>query len=227
MPDLNGRAENELHWRVVAADRLRRLGHALVAHRPSPAVLERLAVALDRLLPEVTAAPERSEPFDFVSDKRLGRRAGSGGEASGSAMVLFPDSVVSGPANPMSMGAVYSREGSDVVARVILRPAFEGAPGRAHGGMVAAVIDETMGAVLPQAGTPAYTGTLTIRYLAAAPIGEELVFRAWIHRRDGRKLIIHASGHHRDTRFAEAEGVFITVSEYSRPRPSDRPPNGA
>lgn len=219
MSDPGRNLDDHLEWRVAAAERLRRLGHALIAHRPSSAVLERLVVTVDGLLPEVTAAPEGSEPFDFVSDEHLAGRAGSGGEPSDSGIVLFPDSVVSGSANPMGMGAVYSLEGKKVVARVALGPAFEGAPGRAHGGMVAAIIDETMGAVLPQAGTPAYTGTLTIRYLAPAPIGEELVFRAWIHRRDRRKLTIHATGQHRDTRFAEAEGVFITVSEYSRPSP--------
>lgn len=217
MPVPGRNPDDYLDWRVAAADRLRRLGQALVAHRPSPEVLDRLVVAIDSLLPEVTASSERSEPFDFVSDPELAGTAGSGGEGSDSGIILFPDSVVSGPANPMGMGAVYRLEGNQVVARVVLGPAFEGAPGRAHGGVVAAIIDETMGAVLPQVGTPAYTGTLTIRYLAPVPIGEELVFRAWLHHRDRRKLTIHASGQHRDTRFAEAEGVFITVPEYKKP----------
>ena len=224
MPEPDGRSrDNELHWRVAAAERLRRLGHALVAHSPPPAVLGRLVDAVDRLLPEVTAAPVRSDPFDFVSRKDLPGGDRSDVRPSGPDTTLFPYSVVSGSANPMSMGAVYSLDGNRVLARVVLGPAFEGAPGRAHGGILAAVMDETMGAVLPQAGTPAYTGTLNIRYLAPAPIGEELVFRAWIHQRSGRKLTIHAFGQHQDTKFAEAEAVFIAVADYLKRAPPESP----
>ena len=59
----------------------------------------------------------------------------------------FPDCVVSGMANPMGIGARLWREGEEAVCQVTLGPAFEGAPGRAHGGVVAALIDETMGLV--------------------------------------------------------------------------------
>ena len=49
-----------------------------------------------------------------------------------------------------------------MIATTTLGPAFEGAPGRAHGGVVAAIIDETIGYVLPILGVLAYTANVNI-----------------------------------------------------------------
>ena len=45
----------------------------------------------------------------------------------------------------------------EAVARVRLGHAFEGAPGRAHGGIVASIFDDVMGIVLTIHSTPAFT----------------------------------------------------------------------
>lgn len=74
----------------------------------------------------------------------------------------------------MSIAVEYDRDEEWIVTRVVLVPAFERAPGRAHGGIVDAVFDENMGAVSPEAGTLAFTGTLTIIYRAPAPIDRPL-----------------------------------------------------
>ena len=47
----------------------------------------------------------------------------------------------------MGLNASLWREGDVAVMEVTLGRAFEGAPGRAHGGIVAALLDETMGLV--------------------------------------------------------------------------------
>jgi len=47
---------------------------------------------------------------------------------------LFSDSIVTGAANPMGLGGYLWREGDVAVQEVTLGKAFEGAPGRAHGG---------------------------------------------------------------------------------------------
>ena len=83
----------------------------------------------------------------------------------------FPDGLVSGKANPMGIGAHSCQEGDEAVLRVTLGAAFEGAPGRAHGGVVATLIDETMGMVLGIIATPAFTGRLTVNYRAPTPVG--------------------------------------------------------
>ena len=126
-------------------------------------------------------------------------------------MVHYPDCVVSGPANPMGIAITCRRDGDDALATVQFGPAFEGAPGRAHGGIVAAVFDDVMGFVLSMVQTPAFTGRLTVSYLAPTPLGTELEFRARLRERDGRKLWIDGEAVADGKRFAEAEGLFISV----------------
>jgi acyl-coenzyme A thioesterase PaaI-like protein len=123
----------------------------------------------------------------------------------------FPDCIVSGPANPMGIGITVHRDGDEAVARVRLGPAFEGAPGRAHGGVVAAIFDDTMGFVLTIHSVPAYTGRLTVSYLAPTPVGDELEFRARLVRRERRKLFIEGEARHDGDRIAEGSGVFVAI----------------
>ncbi len=207
--------------RFDTAERLRQLGHALVAHRPDVATLERITDMVEDVLPLVESAPERPDPLAFLAEPDIQKAIAEGdlslllaraGQSS-----MFEDSIVSGLANPMSIAATYEHEGEEVIATVILGPAFEGAPGRAHGGIVAALFDETMGAVLPSLGTLAYTGSLTINYRAPTPIGTRLEFRARVVKRSGRKVTLEATADAGGQRFADASGVFIVVSEFTRP----------
>lgn len=90
-----------------------------------------------------------------------------------------------------------------------LGAAYEGPPDHVHGGMVAMVLDHVLGEVAandPQ--SPRFTGTLTIRYLRATPLGG-LHAEGRITRIDGIKAF--AAGHVSDAQgiTAEAEGVFI------------------
>lgn len=79
---------------------------------------------------------------------------------------------------------------------------------------MAAIFDETMGAVLPVSGTLAYTGSLNVRYLEPAPVGTPLEFRARLVSRQGRKVNIEAEGSTDGELFAEAWGMFIAVTGY-------------
>ena len=86
---------------------------------------------------------------------------------------------------------------------------YEGPPGHVHGGMVAMVLDHVLGEVAASdSDRPRFTGTLTIRYLRATPLGD-LHAEGRITRTDGIKAF--ASGHVSDAQgiTAEAEGVFI------------------
>ena len=125
---------------------------------------------------------------------------------------LFGDSLVSGGANPLGLGARLWRDGDAAVLEVSLGPAFEGAPGRAHGGVVAALIDETMGIVLVLHGELAFTVQLQVAYRAPTPVGELLVARAHVVARDGRKLTIKAVVHCGELLVAEATALFIGVN---------------
>ncbi|TMK85842.1 MAG: PaaI family thioesterase [Actinobacteria bacterium] len=132
--------------------------------------------------------------------------------AEGSPIGTFPDCVVSGDANPMGLDVQFFREGDEAVSRVVLGPAFEGAPNRAHGGVVAAVFDDLMGFVLTIHESPAYTAELTVRYRRPTPVGEQIEFRARLVDRRGRRLQIEAEAIDSDgTKIATATALFITI----------------
>jgi acyl-coenzyme A thioesterase PaaI-like protein len=129
----------------------------------------------------------------------------------GMPMRHFPDCFVSGLGNPMGVAINTRRDGDEAIAQVVIDAAFEGAPGRAHGGIVAAIFDDVMGYVLSILRTPAYTGRLSISYRAPTPMYSELEFRGWLHHRSGRKLLLRSRATHGSTVIAEAEGLFIAI----------------
>ena len=192
--------------RLAAAEALRRLGHSLVGRHVEDAVLRRIAQFADEVRIEVDRGEPRARP---VGDMK--RRLFETAPADGEGMDHFPDCVVSGRANPMGIAIRVHREGEDAVARVTLGSAFEGAPGRAHGGVVSAIFDDTMGFVLTMERTPAFTGRLTVTYRAPTPVGEELEFRARLKNRSGRKLLVLGEANWNGQRVAEAEGLFIVI----------------
>ncbi len=193
--------------RLGAAAAMRRLGHAIVGHDVADEALERLTITVEDLLAQVEASPRRQRPTLnmnrdlFVVPPPQGGTRGS----------HFTDCIVTGPANPMGVAAKVRREGDDAVLRSTLGEAFEGAPGRAHGGIVAALFDETMGFVLSITCTPAFTGRLTVTYRAPVPIGVPLEFRARLTGRDGRKLLMTGEARQAGTVLAEAEALFVAV----------------
>lgn len=98
---------------------------------------------------------------------------------------------------------------------VHLGAAYEGPPGCVHGGMCALILDQLLGATAHQPSAPAFTGTITVRYLRPTRLGQ-LHAEARIDRDDGSKT--YAVGQISDATgvTVEAEGVFI--------RPRRRPP---
>lgn len=198
----------DLAARSRAAGALRRLGHAIVGHHVDPTALTEIAEQVEAWLPGLEAGEQRRRPVEDMK-----RRLYEAPQTDGPDLDHFPDCVVSGPANPMGVAVSLHRDGDDAVATVSLGAAFEGAPGRAHGGIVAAVFDDTMGLVLKIISTPAYTGELTVRYLAPTPVGEELEFRARLARREGRKLFMEAEAYRTSdrTQVASAKAVFIAI----------------
>ena len=190
---------------MEAAGAVRRLGHAMVSHQADDEVLETITATVEELRRAVeTFPPRRRRPLDlrtvFTGEPEKIRRNSA-----------FPDSIVTGKANPLGLAADIVRQGDEAVLRTSLGPAFEGAPGRAHGGAVAALFDEVMGFVLSIHAMPAYTGSLTVSYRAPTPLGTELELRARLRSHHGRKLRIDATARHGDELIAEAEGLFVAV----------------
>jgi acyl-coenzyme A thioesterase PaaI-like protein len=193
------------HPRARAAAALRRLGHALSAHEAEVDLLERVASAADRVAADLESAPPRER--DLLE---LKRRMFEVDVDEGERIVHFDECFVSGPWNPLGIAIDVHREGDEAVARVELGPAFEGAPGRSHGGIVAAVFDDVLGYLLTFTRTPGFTGELTVRYLAATPIEQPLEFRSRVVRREGRKLYCEA-----EARVAEGEERPVVAASHA------------
>ena len=104
------------------------------------------------------------------------------------------------------------RDGEASAAAVVRVDAmYQGPPGRVHGGILALIIDELMGAVNRILGRRAFTARLAVDLRAPAPIDVELDFRAWLHDLNDRKITIRAEGRSGDGVFLEAEALFIAT----------------
>lgn len=219
---------SDLPARIDAAMVVRQLAHGLVSHRVDVSVLYRIAADIEALAAEVETSPARSRLEEMASNPRFVAAMKTGTMSDvvddGAFVDLFHDSPVSGSANPLSIGLRIRRDNNESVGTVTLAPGWEGAPGRGHGGVVAACVDETIGGLLPILGTMAFTGELTLRYRAPCPLGVPLEFRAWLVERDGRRLHIAASGAGPDGVFVESTSLFIAV-DIARLAEMNAPPN--
>jgi len=191
--------------RTDAARALRDLNHAFVAHDPDDVSLRAIGDAARAITAQVTAAPRR--------DRLALMRASAGSDSFpvSDASSGFADRAVAGAANPTSIDIDDVTLADEVVAHVVLRRAFEGAPGRAHGGIVAAAFDDITGFVIGHLREPAFTGELTVRYLAPVPVDEPIEIRARLESRERRKLFITAEARHEGTVIATCRAIYITV----------------
>lgn len=114
-------------------------------------------------------------------------------------------------APPMAMDLFDDEDGRRIEGRVTLGVAYEGPPHGVHGGYVAGLFDDVLGATQRMMEAPGVTGRLTVHYRHITPIQEELVFKAWITEEVGRRIVSKATCHAGDLLTAEAEALFIKV----------------
>lgn len=206
---VSGLMASQIDERIRAAAALRDLIHAFVAHDRDTDGLRELEEMAGRHADAMRDGVRR----DRLALMRAAREAAppgttfvAGGPGSG-----FEDRAVGGRANPTSVDLDVTFEGDEVVAEVVLHRAFEGAPGRAHGGIVSAVFDDVTGFVIGNLGEPAFTGELTVRFVAPVPVEEPLVIRARLEGRERRKLFITAEASVGDAVVATCKAIYITV----------------
>lgn len=135
--------------------------------------------------------------------------------ADGTVFVSYPDRPVSGAASPWGVDLIVSRDGDAVVGRCTLRAAHEGAPGRSHGGVTAAIFDDLFGFVLAIHQLVAFTGELSVRYSGPAPLHVPVEFRARLVDRQRRKLFMEAEASSDGVAFATSKATFITVDNFT------------
>jgi acyl-coenzyme A thioesterase PaaI-like protein len=97
-----------------------------------------------------------------------------------------------------------------VDGRFFVKQDHQGPPGYAHGGVIAAALDEAMALVLLAEGTSALTARLEVDLLAPAPVGSFVRVEAGLEASDARTLRLRASARSEDGReLAVARGVFV------------------
>jgi acyl-coenzyme A thioesterase PaaI-like protein len=111
----------------------------------------------------------------------------------------------SGRLNPQAPPLEFVELGEEVVARCTLTAAHSGSPSRAHGSVVATLLDEVLGRAVTDAGASGLTVSLLVNYRAGTPYGVPLEIRGRLTGRDGRKSF--ASGE------VFADGVLTAVGE--------------
>ena len=195
--------------RVHVATLLRDFGHDFITHELDEGQLAQLARHAESMSALVAQSSIRERHFSPERFKTLSSIVPSGED--GISNLLMSDSMVSGGANPMGLGTYIRREGDVAVMEVTLGRAFEGPPGRAHGGAIAALFDEAMGLVNMLNNELAYTAKLDISYRGPTPLGEPLIARSQLTRREGRKLFVEATLSAGDTLCATATALFISV----------------
>ncbi len=128
-----------------------------------------------------------STPFDHINQENASKQFNS--------RMCF----VCGVENPAGLHAhFYQIDDATCVGRFLPADHHQGYPGRVHGGIVASMMDETMGrAVWGDAKTWGVTVELTLRYKAPVPVGEMVTVVGRLTR-DTRRIF-------------EAEGELMTA----------------
>jgi acyl-coenzyme A thioesterase PaaI-like protein len=117
-----------------------------------------------------------------------------------------------GPDNEIRLGIVPRFEGDVVSAELEFHPRFEGGPGLAHGGAIAAFFDDLIGFVAMVHQRPAVTAKLEVNYIRPILLGVSLKGEAWLTAIDGKKLYAEAVGYGPDgSVHVEVTGLFIQV----------------
>lgn len=115
-------------------------------------------------------------------------------------------------APPLELWNETRNDGSCVVVgQTRLGLNYEGPPHGVHGGWIAAIFDEVLGAAQGIDGSVRLTAILKVKYREITPIDEELRFEGWVAEKRGGRTVVKATCHARNRLTADAEGIFVSV----------------
>lgn len=112
--------------------------------------------------------------------------------------------------NPAGLSLRFHRRGDGVGARTTVADRFHGAPGIAHGGIVATLLDEvSCAAVFFTRARHVVTGELAVRYLRPCPVARSLDLVARITGEHPRYLVVEAEMRDGGVLLARSSGKFF------------------
>lgn len=129
--------------------------------------------------------------------------------------LALADTFVSGDASNHRLSIRYyqSEDDGSMVGKVIFGPGTQGPPDHAHGGSMAALLDEAMGGAAWLAGHPVVAAQLNITFRTMLPLGTRCLVHARVLESNGRK--IKTTGEIRSTDgqkvFSSGEALFVTL----------------
>lgn len=171
-------------------------------------LLARAADALEAIGAELDALePLPITSVDDIRDLNRHRRTAFTGPHS----ILTP---------PMS----FELSDGKVHGHVYFNRAFEGPPGRVHGGFIAAAFDVALARAQSLTGRMGMTIELTVRYLAGTPLFEDLDFVCQLDRIEGRRVYTSGKLMAGDQVCAEGEAVFKAGRRRPHQTPLGAPP---
>ncbi len=96
-------------------------------------------------------------------------------------------------------------------ARIWFGPETQGPPGHAHGGSIAAVMDEALGLAAWAAGYPVVVGNLNVSFRNLLPLEQVVTLESEVVSVEGRKIMVHGRLFCDDTLYAEGQCLCITI----------------
>jgi acyl-coenzyme A thioesterase PaaI-like protein len=201
-----GGAQGPGHPRSAGADARFELAHQL---RRITSAMVGLPIDDADITAAAATLKDVADGFDRVAGP--GRRPRAQPDPVGDPQEFFPTSPVIGFANPIAPPVVVEAVDGELRGTAFFDYQYEGPPTCVHGGVIAMVFDEMLGAANIMAGSPAMTGTLTIKYRKPTPLRTPLRLEARFVEREGRKVRTYGAIFHGDLLTAEAEGIFIEV----------------
>lgn len=218
-----------------SADELREMVHRAVLMRwteppaewftPRRLELRRLATAMRRIIGRLsaTAAPDdvvsaSADQLEALATEFERIDYGSSYDGFAEAAVAhgdrhasFENSPFIGNANPLAPPLQLQLIDGAVHCWGVFGTQYEGPPACVHGGFIAAVFDEVLGATQSMSGNPGMTASLSIQYRSPTPLHQEVRFIGRLDRVEGRKIFTKGELWAGEQLCAEAEGLFISI----------------
>ena len=114
------------------------------------------------------------------------------------------------PSHPTGLGLTFERRGETIVTRYTIPDRFHGAPGIAHGGIVATILDEvSCAAVFFVRESMVVTGELSVRYVRPCPVERPLEAVARAGGDHPRYAVVEAELREGDIVLARSTGKFF------------------
>ncbi len=131
--------------------------------------------------------------------------------------LALKDTFVSGDDSGRRLQVRYYHCGGErsLCAKILFGPLSQGPPGHAHGGGMAAILDEAMGGAAWLAGYPVVAAQLNITFVNMLPLGTPALVRAEVTGIEGRKILTRASltDSAGEVEFSRGTGLFISLDQ--------------